>query len=361
MKVKGIKCHRNKLTFMMAMAVSLATIVACGSQSAEKKSEAAAAPVVEENLIEDIVFNYNGIDFTMIAVDGGTFQMGATAEQSNPNDNEMPIHDVTLDDYYIGETEVTQTLWQAVMGDNPSQFLGPNNPVETINYNDCIAFINELNRLLAYQLPEGMKFRMPTEAEWEYAARGGNRSQGYMYSGSDNIDDVAWYIGNSNGKTHPVKLKKPNELGLYDMSGNAWEWCNDWYDYYIFTPQENPTGAATGTRRVLRGASCCYKANDCRVAYRTYSNPEIRIKTGGGLRLALAADNWVVAPEVEPIDEFEENYDAFYEQSLEEMAAAYKKAAEDVDNAYERAEKEYEDAFEQASKEIEDAFDSLDW
>ena len=299
MKVKGIKCHRNKLTFMMAMAVLLATIVACGSQSAEKKSEAAAAPVVEENLIEDIVFNYNGIDFTMIAVGGGTFQMGATAEQSKSDKDEKPVHSVTLRNYYIGETEVTQELWIAVMGENPSHFgFGGAYPVDKINYNDCVAFINRLNELLADQLPAGRKFRLPTEAEWEFAARGGNYSSGYQFSGSDNIAEVAWYVDNTFYSPNIVKTMMPNELGIYDMSGNLYEWCSDFHDdkYYASSPLDNPTGpGVSGKRRVIRGGSWDLPWDHCRVSNRNRCPVDAR-GFSNGMRLALDAD-----PDAKPV------------------------------------------------------------
>ena len=222
----------------------------------------------------------------MIAVAGGTFNMGSNVGGSD----EKPVHSVTLGDYYIGETEVTQALWQAVMGSNPSNFKGSNNPVEQVSYNDCIDFINKLNTLLAGQLPAGRKFRLPTEAEWEFAARGGNqgKNNNYKYSGSNYIYTVAWYYGNSGDKTHPVKGKQPNELGLYDMTGNAQEWCYDWYgsNYYSSSPQTNPQGPSSGSTRVLRGASWSYYAQYCSVANRNCNYPDGRGYTYG-LRLAF--------------------------------------------------------------------------
>ena len=189
----------------------------------------------------------NGVSFTMIAVEGGTFQMGATSEQGSDADNdESPVHSITLSDYYIGETEVTQELWETVMGSNPSNFKGSQKPVEQVSWNDCKQFITKLNQLT------GKNFRLPTEAELEYAARGGNKSQGYKYSGNNTIDDVAWYKDNSNSKTHNVKTKSPNELGIYDMSGNVWEWCEDWYGNYSSDSLTNPTGPSSGYSRVLR-------------------------------------------------------------------------------------------------------------
>jgi len=173
-------------------------------------------------------------------------------------------------------------LWQAVMGSNPSNFKGEQRPVEMVSYNDCKSFISKLNSLT------GENFRLPTEAEWEFAARGGNRSQGYKYSGSNSVGSVAWYDGNSGNTTHSVKTKSPNELGLYDMSGNVYEWCNDWYSdsYYSNSPQSNPRGPQSGSYRVLRGGSWSSDAGSCRVACRSYNSPGSR-NCDLGLRLAL--------------------------------------------------------------------------
>ena len=227
-------------------------------------------------------FTVNGVSFTMVYVQGGTFTMGATSEQgSKTYDDEKPTHKVTLSDYYIGETEVTQALWQAVMGTNPSTNKGNNYPVEQVSYDDCKAFIRRLNSLT------GKKFRLPTEAEWEYAARGGNKSRGYKYAGSNDISIVAWYASNSNSHTHPVKCKSPNELGLYDMSGNVWEWCNDWFGPYSSSKQTNPHGPSTGTQRILRGGGYFYSiANYCRVTCRNRDTPSNGV-FNLGLRLAM--------------------------------------------------------------------------
>ena len=229
-------------------------------------------------------FTVNGVDFDMIEVEGGTFTMGATEEQgSDVSDNEKPAHQVMLSPYYIGKTEVTQELWEAVMGSNPSFFSGnKNRPVENVSWDDCQVFINKLNRLT------GKRFRLPTEAEWEYAARGGKKSKGYKYSGSNTIDDVAWYDTNSAGTTHPVASKAPNELGLYDMSGNVWEWCSDWYgkSYYEESPEPNPIGPEIGTLRVKRGGDWYFSANKCRVSFRN-SNSQHYQTSENGLRLVL--------------------------------------------------------------------------
>lgn len=212
----------------------------------------------------------------MVKVEGGTFTMGATSEQGkDAHDNEKQAHQVTLSDYYIGKYEVTQELWTAVMGSNPSRFTGTNNlPVETVSWNDCQQFIDRLNSMT------GLRFRLPTEAEWEYAARGGNKSKGYKYSGSNNVKEVAWYEKNSGRGTHAVGTKQPNELGIYDMSGNVLEWCSDWYGNYSSSSQTNPTGPTSGSYRVLRGGSWNHIARGCRVSFRSYDNPYDRFNIG---------------------------------------------------------------------------------
>lgn len=222
----------------------------------------------------------NGIKYNMVWVDGGTFRMGATSEQGSEISDEKPVHSVTLSGYYIGKTEVTQALWQAVMGSNPSYFEGDDLPVEQVSWDDCQEFIRKLNSLT------GQNFRLPTEAEWEFACRGGNNSRGYKYSGSNYIDNVAWYDGNSGDKTHPVATKSPNELGIYDMSGNVWEWCADWYGDYSSGRQTNPKGPYGGSNRVIRGGSWSYGARICRSSDRFYDYPALR-DDYLGLRLAL--------------------------------------------------------------------------
>ena len=199
----------------------------------------------------------------MVYVSGGTFTMGGTSEQgSDADDSEKPTHSVTLSSYYICKYEVTQALWRAVMGSNPSYFKGDNLPVEQVSWNDCQTFINRLNSYT------GRNFRLPTEAEWEFAARGGNYSRHYKYSGSNYIGDVAWYTDNSGNRTHPVGTKQANELGLYDMSGNVYEWCSDWSGSYSSYSQSNPTGAASGSCRVLRGGCWYIVARYCRSSFR---------------------------------------------------------------------------------------------
>ena len=228
-----------------------------------------------------VSFTVNGVTFEMVRVEGGTFTMGATAEQSSDAySNEYPTHQVTLSSYSIGKTEVTQALWQAVMGSNPSYLKGSNLPVENVSWEECQTFIRKLNALT------GKKFRLPTEAEWEFAARGGNNNRGYKYSGSNTLANVAWYNDNSADKTHPVATKASNELGIYDMTGNVDEWCNDWYSYYTSASQTNPTGPNSGTDRVYRGGSWYFSARYCRVSFRSNLDASCRSDILG-LRLAL--------------------------------------------------------------------------
>lgn len=226
-------------------------------------------------------FTVNGVSFEMVRVEGGTFRMGATSEQEDDAySDEKPVHSVILSSYYIGKTEVTQALWQAVMGSNPSNFKGADLPVECVSWNDCQEFIQKLNSLT------GRNFRLPTEAEWEFACRGGNNSCGYKYSGSNNLGSVAWYDENSGGQTHRVATKAPNELGIYDMSGNVGEWCSDWYADYTSYSQTDPTGPQSGSYRVRRGGGWGSYAGHCRSSLRNFSTPAHR-PSNFGLRLAL--------------------------------------------------------------------------
>ena len=233
-------------------------------------------------------FTVNGVSFNMKLVEAGTFEMGQSADGKNVT----PVHSVTISqDYYIGETEVTQGLWYAVMGTKLTDItsangwnaygVGDSYPMYYISWNDCQDFITKLNAAT------GQTFRMPTEAEWEYAAKGGNKSQGYTYSGSSTIDDVAWYTGNSSSQTHPVAMKAPNELGLYDMSGNVLEWCSDWYGSYSSSAVTDTTGPTSGSDRVLRGGSWRNDAPYCRTADRYHINPTNRYNYLG-FRLCLS-------------------------------------------------------------------------
>ena len=248
------------------------------SQPAVAQQPVAQTPVTNGDNISIPV--KDGISIEMVRVEAGTFTMGATPEMENPWDDEKPAHQVTLtNDYYIGKYEVTQALWQAVMGNNPSHFKGGNLPVEMVSWDECQEFISKLNSIT------DKTFRLPTEAEWEYAARGGKKSGGYQYSGSNNLSDVAWY--DVYGGTHAVGTKQANELGIYDMAGNVGEWCQDWKGSYSSSSQVNPTGATSGSYRVIRGGSWVYNARKCRSSCRGYDSPVIRINFLG-LRLVLS-------------------------------------------------------------------------
>ena len=226
------------------------------------------------------IFTANGVSFTMVFVQGGTFTMSS------------PVHNVTLDSYMIGQTEVTQALWVAVMGDNPSYFKGDNHPVEKVSWDDCQIFLRKLNSLT------GQNFRLPTEAEWEFAARGGVNSRGYKYAGKNSLENVAWYDANacdgvgrnsSDFGSHNVGTKQANELGIYDMSGNVWEWCQDWYGDFSKKSQTNPTGPESGYLRVFRGGSWYSHAKYCRWSYRYCGDP-FGNGSDVGFRLALSSD-----------------------------------------------------------------------
>ena len=234
---------------------------------AEAKTENLNLSLVEvKPKSKDFVETVKGLNMKMIFVEGGTFQMGATSEQGrDAYDDEKPVHSVTLDSYYIAETEVAQAQWRAIMGNNPSSYSGDNRPVESVSWFEAQTFCEKLSAMT------GKKYVLPTEAQWEYAARGGNKSKGYKYSGSNDINSVAKY--NSSDGHNNVKSKQPNELGIYDMSGNVWEWCSDWYGSYSSSSQTNPTGPSSGSYRVLRGGSWYYNAESCRVSNRYYYNP----------------------------------------------------------------------------------------
>lgn len=236
----------------------------------EQKPSKPSSEVIIQKLINNMVY-----------VEGGTFTMGATSEQgSDAASGEKPAHQVTLSSFSIGKYEVTQEEWEAVMGKNPSIFKGAKLPVENVSWSDCHQFIRKLRTLT------GKNFRMPTEAEWEYAARGGNKSRGYKYSGSNILDDVGWYDSNSSSSIHDVGQLDPNELGLYDMSGNVWEWCADWYGSYDSNSQSNPIGPSSGSDRVGRGGSWPIIAWGCRVSSRYHYSPDGTLNSLG-LRLAL--------------------------------------------------------------------------
>ena len=301
-KKRRIKSLLKKYWWMAAVLVAIVAIWLMvpfnkGASSDNSANDSIYTPKIK-------TFYANGVPFEMVEVRGGTFRMGATSEQGNDADSdekrvhivtlyllhlldskgldsaEKPVHSVTLSGYYIGKTEVTQALWKAVMGTNPSSSIGDDLPVENVSWNDCQKFIRKLNSLT------GQHFRLPTEAEWEFACRGGNNSRGYKYSGSNYIDNVAWYWDNSGKKIHPVATKLPNELGIYDMSGNVMEWCSDWYGKYSSGAQTNPKGPYDGSHRVRRGGSCYSDARACCSSDRFKVGPDLREGTLG-LRLSL--------------------------------------------------------------------------
>ena len=276
----GYTTFRQTVTISEGQTVSISGSLTSSTSSSTANALSSSGSSLSGNALTIPV--KNGINIEMVKVEAGSFDMGATSEMENPNEDEKPVHRVTLtNNYYVGKYEVTQALWQAVMGSNPSSFKGYDLPVETVSWDDCQDFISKLNAMT------GKRFRLPTEAEWEYAARGGKKSRGYQYSGSNTLDDVAWYYGNSGNKTHVVGTKHPNELGIYDMTGNVIEWCQDWYGSYSSSPQTNPIGAVSGSFRVYRGGGWYYSAGCCRSSSRDYRSP------GGrgnylGLRLILS-------------------------------------------------------------------------
>ena len=275
------------------LVIVIATLVVCVAIVSLLKNTIQASPNEEVEYTKDSIVAdeprakeakrivVNDISFKMIPVEGGTFTMGATSEMTEPFDDEKPTHQVTLSSYYIGETEVTQALWKAVMGSNPSNFKGDDLPVEQVSWDDCQTFISKLNALT------GKRFRLPTEAEWEFAARGGNKSCGYQYSGGDELSEVAWFVGNSGERTHAVGTKIANELSIYDMSGNVCEWCSDNYVAYSSDSQVNPSSSGSGANRSFRGGSWINRNRKCRVSNRFSVDFNNRYD-GLGLRLALS-------------------------------------------------------------------------
>lgn len=230
-------------------------------------------------------FWVRGIPVVLIKVEGGTFQMGATNEQSvAANRDEKPAHSITLSDYYLAQIEVTQELWQTIMDKNPSTLKGSNRPVHNVSWYDCMDFLEELNAV------SGKNFRLPTEAEWEYAARGGNRSKNFKFAGSNNVEKVAWNSESASPELYYVKQRQPNELYLFDMCGNVYEWCSDIYGQYSDKAQRNPKGAEAGENRVLRGGSWQTPRAKCRVSARHNAIPYDR-REDYGLRLAIDVDD----------------------------------------------------------------------
>lgn len=227
-------------------------------------------------------FTDSATGMAFIWVEGGCFRMGSPEMEAGKFDDEVPHHEVCVDGFYIGKYEVTQQEWSKVMEENPSTFRGKTLPVENVTYRDSMNFVAKLNQ------KSGKNFDLPTEAEWEFASIGGRASKGFTYSGSNNLDEVGWYEGNSDRTTHVVGQKKANELGIHDMNGNVMEWCKDWYynRYYASSPKDNPKGPSSGKEKVLRGGSWRMPLNRSRV-----ENREFAIVLGYlddiGLRLVL--------------------------------------------------------------------------
>lgn len=216
---------------------------------------------------------------TFIFVQGGTFTMGN--DGSEGYDEEQPRHKVTVSDFYLGETEITQAQWFAVMGENPSRFTGCDAcPVENVSFFDVQRFLKKINKKA-----KGVVYRLPTEAEWEYAAMGGRKGHDYRFAGGNFPDSLGWYKNNSDSKTHPVKTKQPNELGIYDMCGNVGEWCYDWFSPYKDYEQNNPTGKASGLYKIHRGGSWDHAAINCRVKDRQSLDPKHNGEGAIGFRL----------------------------------------------------------------------------
>ena len=271
--------HNKRLLYGVAGVLIVVVAVICilwGISSPEKR----------ETGYSNGILKVNGIEYPMVYVEGGSFMMGS--DDSDAISDEKPVHRVTLSSYRIGKYEVTQDLWEAVMGSNPSHFKGSKRPVESVSWDDCQEFIRKLNALT------GQNFCLPTEAQWEFAARGGNNSNGYIYSGSNNIDKVAWYNGYIGNRTRDVGRKSPNELDIYDMSGNVSEWCSDWYGAYGSSSETNPSGPSSGSGRVLRGGDRSNAERICRVSCR-HSSAQSHSKGLCGLRLCLPLN----APECE--------------------------------------------------------------
>ena len=289
-EVKTVVPRNKKLLYGVAggllAAVAVVLCILWGISSSEKRELAEKERIEREEAerkrretgYSNGILKVNGIEYPMVYVSGGSFMMGSNDSEAYPS--EKPVHRVTLSSYRIGKYEVTQELWEAVMGSNPSYFKGSRRPVESVSWDDCQTFIRKLNSLT------GQTFKLPTEAQWEFAARGGNSSNGYKYSGSNYIDSVAWHDDNSGNSTHNVGTKSPNELGIYDMLGNVCEWCSDWYGSYGSGSVTNPSGPSSGSNRVFRGGSWFYYAWDCRVSNRSDSSPDFSY-TYLGLRLCL--------------------------------------------------------------------------
>ena len=271
---KGNIVQKVIATIVFIIIVATISIVFFYKPGSDDKIEPLPVVTTEEVVPDDPI---KRLESDMVAINGGTLMLGATSEQvAYAMNQEFPAHEVTLSSYQIGRYEVTQEQWEAVMGYNPSRNIGAKMPVENVSWNECQSFLQALNA------KTGKNYRLPTEAEWEFAARGGNQSHYYIYSGSDDADAVAWHKGNSGGTTHDVGTKQANELGLYDMSGNVFEWCNDKYGYYGYGAEYNPQGYGTSSKvRVGHGGGYNLGTKFCRVSNRTQGTTNYKSESLG--------------------------------------------------------------------------------
>ena len=260
--------------------------VGAGSPRPEQTMGAATAPL--QNVTIDLG---GGVTLELIEIPGGTFWMGSP--DGVGEEDERPRHQVTLAPFYIGTYPVTQVQWQAVMGNNSSYFKGADRPVEQVSWNDCQEFVKKLNANQSVETHgrASLQFRLPTEAEWEYACRAGSEA---IYSFGDDpaqFGTYAWFSENSGSQTHPVGQKSPNAWGLCDMHGNVWEWCQDWFadTYYANSPQENPQGPSSGQYRLLRGGSWGSSTDNCRSAYRNWDGAVKQFSINGFRVVAVLA------------------------------------------------------------------------
>lgn len=256
------------------------------TEAARSKTKPATARNKQTSAKPTFASEWKSLYYSFVYVRGGTFQMGATPQMKNPYPDEFPVHTVTVDGFFISKYEVTQALWEAVMGSNPSKVKGRNLPVTNVSWTDCQTFLSRLTALAqAKSGYSGISFCLPTEAQWEFAARGGNMSKGYQYSGSNTIGRVAWHCYNTS-TVQPVGRKAPNELGLYDMTGNVSEWCSDWFAPYSAQAQTDPTGPDSGEQRVYRDGGIGHTVEACHISIR-YSQTPYYSDSAIGLRLVM--------------------------------------------------------------------------
>lgn len=287
--VLSIECYKNfddttRVAHLTLTSGNSSTTITIIQEPFKPTPQTTLAAEESDAPVGNRMFEVNGVKFNMIYVTGGRFTMGATyTHAAEAYETELPTHTVELSNFYLAETEVTQALWKAVMGTNPSSVKGDNLPVDNVSWVDCWEFIRKLNRLT------NMQFTLPTEAQWEYAAKGGNRHSTYKYAGHALASEVAWTFANAVGKLHNIKTLKPNSLGFYDMSGNVWEWCNDFFDLYPSRSAVNPTGPQSGVYRVMRGGASDETERRCRVTCRSAAHPTSHADHLG-LRLAMKCD-----------------------------------------------------------------------